>query len=78
MKNIESDPYCSCGHTESTAHYFLHCQKYVTFRTELENSISTPISLNLLLYGDKDKNFEFNRNLFVNVHKFIIRTKRFS
>ena len=78
LKNIENNPYCSCGEIETTAHFLLHCQNYHDLRIELENSLNFPITLNVLLYGDIDRDFEFNKHVCINVQKFIVNTRRFS
>ena len=77
LKNIENNPYCSCGEIETTAHFLLHCQNYHDLRIELENSLNFPITLNVLLYGDIDRDFEFNKHVCINVQKFIVNTRRF-
>ena len=58
------NPLCSCAlETESTDHFFLCCQNYVSFRTVLMNELSSINSgiislrpsalLEVILYGDK-------------------------
>ena len=58
------NPLCSCAlETESTDHFFLHCQSYVSFCTALMNELSSISSgiislrpsafLEVILYGDK-------------------------
>ena len=55
---------CSCAlETECTDHFFLRCQKYISFRTALMNELSSINSgiislrpsalLEVILYGDK-------------------------
>ena len=58
------NPLCSCAlETESTDHFFLRCQNYVSFRTALMNELSSINSgiislrpsalLEVILYGDR-------------------------
>ena len=32
FKNIEPDPYCTCGGVETTEHFLLHCKNYDRLR----------------------------------------------
>ena len=76
MKNIENDPYCLCGEIETTSHYLLHCQRYHNLRVNLENELNFPITYNVLLFGEADRDFEFNKKVFIAVQNFILNTKR--
>ena len=78
LKNIENDPYCSCGEIETTSHYLLHCQRYHNLRVNLENELNFPITYNVLLFGEADRDFEFNKKVFIAVQNFILNTKRFT
>ena len=77
LKNIEENPYCTCGRIETTEHFLLHCTNFINQNNELVHSLNVPLTAKLLLYGDKEKNFDFNRDLFMKVQNFIIKTKRF-
>lgn len=35
------------------------------------------VTLNILLFGDPDRNYSYNTNIFKHVHQFISATKRF-
>ena len=68
------NPLCSCAlETESTDHFFLRCQNYVSFRTALMNELSSINSgiislrssalLEVILYGDKMLNDNSNQQI---------------
>ena len=75
---LKNDPYCLCGEIETTSHYFLHCQRYHNLRVNLENELNFPITYNVLLFGEADRDFEFNKNVFIAVQNFILNSKRFT
>ena len=72
-----------CGHhTENSFHYFFKCPEFADHRTKLLSSINEmllpiPLTLNLLLHGDKCLSFTDNENVFEIVQKYILETKRF-
>ena len=78
LKNIEPDPHCICGGVETTEHFLLYCKNYERIRRKHFDSLNINISTNLLLFGNKDMNDDFNEKLFITVQKYIIETKRFS
>ena len=78
LKNIEPDPHCICGGVETTEHFLLYCKNYERIRRKHLDSLNINISTNLLLFGNKDMNDDFNEKLFITVQKYIIQTKRFS
>ena len=75
--NIENDPTCACGEIESATHFLLECSNYFNQRLELSNTLDFPLTCKILLYGDKTKSFDFNKNIFINVQNYILKTKRF-
>ena len=77
LKNIEPDPYCICGGVETTEHFLLHCKNYDRLRHKHFDHFNLNITTNLLLYGDKNMNDDYNAKLFTCVQRFIIETKRF-
>ena len=77
LRNIETNPYCQCGQVESAAHFLLECSNYTNLRADLLN-LNFPVTCNLLLFGDENKSFEFNKNIFLEVQKYILKSKRFS
>ena len=78
LKNIEPDPHGICGGVETTEHFLLYCKNYERIRRKHFDSLNINISTNLLLFGNKDMNDDFNEKLFITVQKYIIETKRFS
>ena len=65
--NIENDPTCACGEIELTTHFLLECSNYFNQRLELSNSLDFPLTCKILLYGDRTKSFEFNKNILIKV-----------
>ena len=79
LKNISDSPLCRCGSLENAQHFFFHCPYFQDQRNELLNAVlqfQTP-SLSLLLFGDISLSLEMNKTIFENVHRFIMKTKRF-
>ena len=69
---------CICGGVETTEYFLLYCKNYEQIRHKHFDSLNINISTNLLLFGSKDMNDDFNEKLFITVQKYIIETKRFS
>ena len=73
----------SCGHhTENSFHFFFQCPEFADHRTNLisgisEMQLSVPVSLNLLLHGEKCLSFNDNKKIFELVQNYILETKRF-
>ena len=78
-KNIIDSPECVCGSIEDTHHFLLVCNHYAVPRRDLINSISDICrpTLNAFLFGDQTLTREQNKRIFLAVHKFIMKTKRF-
>ena len=79
LKNISDSPLCRCGSLENAQHFFFQCPYFQDQRNELLNAVlqfQTP-SLSLLLFGDISLSLEINKTIFENVHRFIMKTKRF-
>ena len=80
------NPLCSCAlETESTDHFFLRCQNYVSFRTALMNELSSinsevisidPVLL-VILYGDKMLSGNSNQQVLTATINYIKNTQRF-
>ena len=72
-----------CGDIESSEHFLMICPRYTQIRGDLLNALrglilpATPITAQLLLYGDCELSVENNISLFKEVQKFIIKSKRF-
>ena len=79
-KNIVDSPECDCGLIEDTKHYLFVCHRYADLRQELFDSISEIChpNLNVLLNGDPSLSFNQNKDIFLAVQDFIIKTKRFN
>ena len=78
-KNIIDSPLCASGSFEDTNHFLLSCPRYAVLRQELVNKI-TPIcqlSLNVLLFGNQELAYSLNKQIFLSVQEFLIKSKRF-
>ena len=83
-----ANPLCSCAlETESTEHFFLNCQNYVSLRTALMNELSninceivslrpSPL-LEVILYGDKMLNDKSNHQILTATTNYIKNTQHF-
>ena len=82
------NPLCSCSlETESTLHFFLHCQNYTTLcralMTDFKNINKTIMSLNesdlihVILYGNKNFDNNMNKSILTATIKFIKDSERF-
>ena len=79
-KNISDTPLCRCGSIENTHHFFFKCPFYNIVRNDLLHEVSTlhDVSLKLLFYGYRNLSNDLNTRVFESVHKYILKTKRFS
>ena len=79
--NLTADPSCVCGNPCKNAfHFFFECPIHNMCHLEMENTmriISIPIFLNLLLNGSNTLTHKENTHIFLNVQRFISKTKRF-
>ena len=73
---LENDK-CSCGQTESTEHYILNCTNYREVRENTLGRITVPYNIDILLKGCPLYSDDVNREIFLEVHNFILKTKRF-
>ena len=83
------NPNCLCdlNESETVEHFFLFCPNYCSPRKHFFNSLSDHISLvsfvnakktcDLLLYGDKNLNWNTNREIIKATIEFILMSKRF-
>ena len=80
LKNIIENPLCNCGETEDPFHFFFECNQYNLIRRDMLACISAICNpnLNILLHGNDGLSEEQNLNIFMAVHNFIIKSKRFS
>ena len=79
-KNIIENPLCNCGEIEDPFHFFFECNQYNLIRRDMLTCISAICNpnLNILLHGNDGLSEEQNLNIFMAVHNFIIKSKRFS
>ena len=77
-KSIIDDPSCACGEVETTKHFLLNCAIYDAQRHSLFSNLPCPLTLNNLMYGSEHLTIELNTDLFLQVQKYIIASKRFS
>ena len=79
---------CACGAgIETTCHFFLRCQFFISHRTKLLNSVfkndpsiqklSDDNLVNLLLYGSENFDFKINQNILYLTITYIKATGRF-
>ena len=82
------NPLCSCSlEIESTFHFFLRCQNFITPRTNIMNELrkldSSILNLDeisltkLLLYGDSKFENKVNKKILLASINFVLSTKRF-
>ena len=80
--NIITEKSCNCGAlNETVEHYLLYCENYRAYRNKLYEDISNlhvPVTLNTLLYGNLDENYDTNCAIFNYVQQFIKSTERFT
>ena len=78
-KNIVQSSLCACGSTEDIGHFLLHCPLYRNYRQDMLRSVSRLCqpSLNTLLYGNDNLSVSDNKQKFIIVQDFIVKTKRF-
>ena len=78
-KNIIDSPLCICGAIEDTRHYLFVCTRYLDLRQELINTVSAMCepTLNVLLYGNTELSYEQNKEIFLSVQNYIVKSKRF-
>ena len=78
-------PLCSCGqNSESTVHFFLHCQLYIDLRRVLLDSVSdvrvypSQHMCHILLYGSESFNRVANRMILESTVRYIKDSERFN
>ena len=79
LRNLTDSPLCRCGSIENAEHYLLQCHLYQQQRLEMLNCVTQfcPVTLNVLLFGDRSISFDTNSIIFLSVQKFIKESKRF-
>ena len=66
LRNLVDNPNCTCGQTETTAHFLLQCRNNSVIRDNTINSLNllVPITAKLLLYGSTALTDEQNTLIF--------------
>jgi hypothetical protein len=79
LRNPVDNTNCTCGQTETTAHFLLQCRNYSVIRDTIINSLNllVPNTAKLLLYGSTALTDEQNTLIFTKVQKYILDSKRF-
>ena len=73
-------PECSCGlGIEDVWHYIFVCPRYIGHRDQLHNNVIKYASFTLetVLYGALECNFNNNKVIFLALHDYILKTQRF-
>lgn len=78
-KNIVESPLCVCRAVEDTNHFLFHCERFYNLRQELFNKIIhiCQPTINILLFGSEQLSDTENRQIFLAVQEFLVKTKRF-
>ena len=79
LKNMTESALCACGAIENAHHYFFTCGSYDIQRREMFDCLSEIPNLNLkkLLFGDEEMSYQINVKIFLEVQKYIEKTRRF-
>ena len=78
---IKDSKSCSCGAlNEDTYHFFFNCPKYNSIRIDLHENVIRVASFTLktVLYGSDECSYFENSKIFLAVHSFIEKSKRFN
>ena len=78
--NLIDSPRCRCGAaTENTSHFLLNCPSYNEQRQQYLQTLDlgNRFCIQVLLYGDPLKSFDWNSSVFRAVQMYIVKTKRF-
>ena len=78
-KNIIDSPLCICRAFKDTHHFLLSYTRYPLLRQEFVDKV-TPVcytSLNVLLFGSQELSDSANKQIFLAVQEFLIKSKRF-
>ena len=78
-KHLIDSPSCICGEVEDTNHYLLQCDRYADLRRDMLNTITTfcTPTFNTLIWGNSELSLESNKEIFLSVQNFILKSKRF-
>ena len=75
---LTDSPLCACGSIEETYHYLLICNRFSNLR-DLLNTVSMICrpTIDVFFFGNDDFSTEHNKNTFLAVQTFVLKTKRF-
>ena len=78
-KKLTDSPLCACGSIEDTYHYLLVCNRFSNLRRDLLNTFSMICrpTIDVYLSGNEELSTEQNKNIFLAVQIFVLKTKRF-
>ncbi len=76
-RSIVDSPNCNCGAIETVDHFLLYCNNYTHQRQLYLSNLPCPPLANNLLYGDERCTFDQNKHIFLQVHKYVLATRRF-
>ena len=67
------------GAIEDTSHYLFVCTRYLDLRQDLINAVPAVCepTLSVLLYGNTELSYEQNKEIFLSVQNYIVKSKRF-
>jgi len=77
-KNLVDDPYCICKQIESSEHFLLYCPLYRLIRQNMINNISCQATTQNLLFGNPLLSDIENKQNFIIIQDFIVKSKRFA
>lgn len=77
-KNLVDDPYCICKQIESSEHFLLYCPLYRLIRQNMINNISYQATTQNLLFGNPLLSDIENKQNFIIIQDFIVKSKRFA
>ena len=68
-----------CGVVEDTKHFFLTCYRFRNMRQKFLNKVSTfcQPTLDVILYDSTELSVEENKQIFLAVQDFVLKSKRF-
>ncbi len=76
-RSIVDSPNCTCGAEETVSHFLLHCNNFQHQRQLYLSSLPCAPLADNLLHGCERLSFEQNKYVFLQVHKYLLATKRF-
>ena len=78
-KHIVQSSLYACGSIEDSEHFLFYCPLYPNYRQDMLRSVLRLCqpSLNTLLYGNDNLSVSDNKQIFITVQDFMVKTKRF-